>query len=78
MLTQLETKIFFECIDASNIILCMGVQITIEKTIYWKRTKFFFYHMDMIRKLNLYLKNEMTKVNLDLCRYWNGERRRGW
>jgi hypothetical protein len=39
---------------------------------------YFFYHMDIIRKISSQTRTEMTKLNLDLCRYWNGERRRGW
>jgi exonuclease III len=39
---------------------------------------FYFFHMETARKLNSCLRNEMNNLNLDLCRYWNGERRRGW
>jgi hypothetical protein len=39
---------------------------------------FYFYYMELIRKLNPALREEMSKINLDLCRYWDGERPRGW
>jgi hypothetical protein len=39
---------------------------------------FYFYHMDIMRKLSANLKSEMNGTDLDLCRYWDGERPRGW
>jgi hypothetical protein len=39
---------------------------------------FYFYHMDIIRRISPSLRDEMSKIDLDLCRYWNGERPRGW
>jgi hypothetical protein len=39
---------------------------------------FYFYHMEIVRKISPSLREEMTKINLDLCRYWDGERPRGW
>jgi hypothetical protein len=34
--------------------------------------------MDIIRRINKSLREEMSKIDLDLCRFWNGERPRGW
>jgi hypothetical protein len=39
---------------------------------------FYFFHIDIMRKLSAKLKEEMQGIDLDLCRYWNGERPRGW
>jgi exonuclease III len=39
---------------------------------------FYFYHMDTVRKVSSNLRAEMNDINLDLCRYWHGERPRGW
>jgi hypothetical protein len=33
--------------------------------------------MDIIRKLNSALRDEMSKTDLDLCRYWRVEREHG-
>jgi Reverse transcriptase (RNA-dependent DNA polymerase) len=39
---------------------------------------FYFFHLDIVRKLSAKFKDEMLGTNLDLCRYWDGERPRGW
>jgi hypothetical protein len=39
---------------------------------------FYFYHCDTMRKVSNKFKAEMNGTNLDLCRYWDGERPRGW
>jgi hypothetical protein len=39
---------------------------------------FYFYHMEIVQKMSPSLKEEMSKINLDLCRYWDGERPQGW
>jgi hypothetical protein len=39
---------------------------------------FYFYHMEILRKVNKKLQYNMGKTDLDLCRYWNSERGRGW
>jgi hypothetical protein len=39
---------------------------------------FYFFYMDIVRKVSKTLRDEMQKTYLDLCRYWNGERPRGW
>jgi hypothetical protein len=39
---------------------------------------FYFYHMEIVRKVSSALRAEMNEIDLDLCRFWNGERPRGW
>jgi hypothetical protein len=39
---------------------------------------FYFYHMEILCKVNKKLQYKMGKTDLDLCRYWNSERGRGW
>jgi exonuclease III len=39
---------------------------------------FYFFHLDILRKLSAKFKDEMMGTDLDLCRYWDGERPRGW
>jgi exonuclease III len=39
---------------------------------------FYFFHMEIVRKVNKKVSKTMSKVNLDLCRYWQTERGRGW
>jgi hypothetical protein len=34
--------------------------------------------MEIIRKSNKRVAKTMSKINLDLCRYWQTERGRGW
>jgi hypothetical protein len=39
---------------------------------------FNFFHMEIIRKTNKKVSKTMSRTNLDLCRYWQTERGRGW
>jgi hypothetical protein len=39
---------------------------------------FYFFHMETTRRTNKKVSKTMSKTNLDLCRYWQTERGRGW
>jgi hypothetical protein len=73
-----ETKIFYQLTVATIHFYIWECKLKKNKVSLSSCLNFYFYHMELARKLSNKLKNEMSNIDLDLCRHWQGERQRGW
>jgi exonuclease III len=71
---HMTTKCFFQLVTITIMFYVWNCKLKKIVQSFASCKNFFFYHMDLSKKVSSSLRNEMEGIDIDLCRHWHGER----